>query len=953
MSVWDSRVTRMKKIFTAIILFCLLTGWGLIFSAPASEAMLEQGIEALKTGNYSSAELIFRRLSASDEDEIKDTAWFYLAQSIFYQKNYRSSIYEFTSYLNKCKNLTLCQESRYWLGESYYFLKEYNSAIEEHKRYISKNRNERLAQYAADRIAAIYYEQKRYDEAITEWEKTINRSSDQNANMLRILNIGKTLYLNNKNDEALNRLTPLLNLTGNPPVTSAARLIIGRIYQADGNHVKALTMFNAIPEDLLKTSPYSEAMYYKALSLINRGEILNAKSQLQIFLAIAQGEPLRFNALYELGLINMRAGETEKGLEQLNEAKNTDDLALRLMINKYLGNYYIDKNPSLARTYLENSTDTATNDGKDIQILLAKACIAEKKFTDAEKILNAYQEKYPYGKNIDQVKFLTARIHIENKQTEKAVALFDDLKQNYPFSECIKEIDLYIATGCYNDGNYQKAVNLLNAYLKKNDIENRYDGVKLMAKSYIAMNNLDMARTYVNMVINNYINKVGAVEVIFLFAMALTEKNINSTWYVNVIFEKFPNSEQALKFCLLLGDNAFKTGRYQNAVDYYDRYLKGNRRESKGSAFYNKAVSMYNLKKYNDLIAMLHSGAIPPMDEDQWADIHFILARCYSKAGMYDIAYSLFSESDIKDMPDDVLFIFLKSSVHFGDIQRALRNLGYVKNDRDASEIIYLIASYYKANSAEEDAAKYYTMVIDKYPESEKADFARYERARIFLNRRETGDAIRALKEITNKTLNDDKNALLILCYFSAGEDASAAELTGREIGRLSKKDSYEQILKLNLAYYFKLKNTAMFNRFSSYLRAAVKDQLYVNYMSGKYYYEIQDYFSSFTYFSKMADYENEYNIEALFYLGEISLLVNKKPQQAVRYFERILDIDSENDYAYKARIELALIYNETSQKEEALYILKNIMNGQKKKTIYAIQAENIYNSLKDDIRQN
>ena len=941
----------MKKIFAVIILFCFIGGWGLIFSAPASEAMLEQGIEALKAGNYSSAELIFRRLATSDEGEIKDMAWFYLAQSIFYQKNYRSSIYEFTSYLNKCKTMALCQESRYWLGESYYHIKEYNSAIEEYKRYIGKNKNEPLAQYATDRIAAIYYEQKRYDEAIMEWEKAVNQSSDQNANAVRILNIGKTLYLNNKNDEALSRLTPLLNLTGNLPITSAARIIIGRIYQADGNHVRALAVFNAIPEDLLKTAPYNEVRYYRALSFINRGEILNAKSQLQIFLAITKDEPLRFNALYELGLINMRTGETERGLEQLNEARKTDDPELKLLVNKYLGNYYMDKNPSLARTYLEDSPDTSTSDARDIQILLAKAYIAEKKFTDAERILNLYQEKYPYDKNIDQVKFLTARIYIDKKQSEKALALFEDLKQNYPFSECIKEIDLYIAMNCYNDGDYQKAVNLLNAYLKRNDIESRYDGVKLMAESYIAMNNLNMARTYVNMVINNYINKAGAVDVIFLFAFSSSERGVNAAWYVNVIFEKFPDSEQALRLCLFLGDEAFKTGKYQSAVDYYDRYLKGNRRELKGAVFYNKALALYNLKKYNELISMLRSGAIPPMNEDQWTDIPFILARCYTETGRHDMAYLMLSENDVKIMPEDILFIFLKNAVQFGDIQLALRNLDYVKNNKDVSEITYMIASYYTANSAEENAVKYYTMVIDKYPESEKADFARYEHAKILLNRKDANGAVYRLKEIKNKALNDDRNALLIICYFLAGEDAAAAELTGREIGRLSKKDSYEQILKLNLLYYYNLKNTAMFNRFSYYLRTAAKDQLYVNYMCGKYYYEVQDYFSSLTYFSKVADYENEYNLEAWFRIGEINLLVNRKPQQAVQYFEKVAAVDNESDYGYKARIELALIYNETSRKEEALNILKEIMSRPKK--TYAIQAENIYNSFMDDIRQN
>jgi tetratricopeptide (TPR) repeat protein len=144
-----------------------------------------------------------------------------------------------------------------------------------------------------------------------------------------------------------------------------------------------------------------------------------------------------------------------------------------------------------------------------------------------------------------------------------------------------------------------------------------------------------------------------------------------------------------------------------------------------------------------------------------------------------------------------------------------------------------------------------------------------------------------------------------------------------------------------------------MFNRFAYYLQTASKDSaVYVNYMCGKYYFEAKDYASAFAYFSKIADAENPYSVETWFRLGEISILVNKKPQQAAQYFSQVIEKDKESDYGYQARIELALIYHENAREEEAMSMLKEIMGTQKKRT-YAIQAENIYNSFQNEIKQN
>lgn len=942
----------MSKIFAAIMFFFLTAVIALTLLASPSDVMLEQGLEALKTGNYSSAELIFRRLTSSNDDETKDKAWFYLAQSIFYQKNYKSSIHEFTSYLNKCRTTVLCQESRYWIAESHYHLKEYNKAIEEYKRFIDRNNSPSLVLNAQDKIGHIYFEQKRYDEAIVEWEKTIAKSSDKNANAARILNIGNALHLNYQNKEALERLAPLLTSKTDPKIIAMARIISGKIYQSNGEHARALAIFNNIPDNILKIPPYCEAHYYKALSLIALNSIPNAKSQLQIYLAVTKDDTLRYNAFYELGRLNMETGETEKGLEQLSLVRTYGNPDLKLAANKYLGTYYINNNPALALSYLEESMKLVSDD-KDTTLYLAKAYISNKRFAESKKLLLQYQEKYPYDQNMDQVKFYLAIIHLEQKETKEALQLLESIKANNPFSEYINEVDLYIAIGYYDSGEYQMAVNVLNAYLRRNDSKNKYEATRLMAASHIEMNNINTAKTYINQIINNYINQPQADEIIYRFAITSEERGINASWYMNTIMTRFPDSDSAQRIYLRLGNQAFETQKYAAAINYYDKYLKGGLRESKGEAYYNKLLALLNTKKYNDVITMLKSDSIPPLDEDQWKTIPFILARCYNLTGEQERIYSMFSHQDIDSMPDDILLLFLQSAVAVGDVQLAQNNINRLAADAVArSEVLYSIGSYYKHNTDTANAAKYYQVVIDEYNETPKGDYAKYDYAEILFARGDTTDAILNLKSIKNKALNNNKNILLILCYFKSGDESDAVKLTNNVINLLSKHEYGEQVIRLNLLYYYNQKNTQQFKRFAYYLQTWFKDTLpYVNYICGKYYFEIKDYASSFGYFSKIADSEHEHQTETLFYLAEINLLFYKKPQAALTYYNRVIENDKNSDYGYKSRLQAALILRENAKYEEAALLLRSIIDEKTAQKTYVIQAENIYSLIQDDIK--
>jgi tetratricopeptide (TPR) repeat protein len=142
------------------------------------------------------------------------------------------------------------------------------------------------------------------------------------------------------------------------------------------------------------------------------------------------------------------------------------------------------------------------------------------------------------------------------------------------------------------------------------------------------------------------------------------------------------------------------------------------------------------------------------------------------------------------------------------------------------------------------------------------------------------------------------------------------------------------------------MKNTAQFNRFAGYLAGYYKGNSdYVNFMYGKYFYSLQDFRTSFYYFNKVTGTENAYCLESWFNLGNISLFADKNKQQAIAFYQKIIDRDMESDFGYRARIELSIIYHEINRKDESLKLLREIIAGPSHK-IYHVQAQNLYDSF-------
>ena len=828
-----------KKIFNLLLIFFISAS---LYGAFDSKVMMNQGLEAFRSGNYSSAELLFRRTVEFD-DENRDRAWFYLARSIFQQGKYSAALFEFNTFLTKCRTEALRIESRFWMGESYFNLKQNLKAIEEYKRFLENSKDKILVVTAHDRIAEIYYNQQRYEEAVIEWENAINKSEDREENAVLILKIGQAFFANGEFEKAHERLYPLITSRIDSRSKTEIRITLGQIYQHQGDHRKALTTFNGIPKELATKRPYYNMYYFRALSYLALEKPAPAKADLELFYLIGKESQYYYAAVFELGKLLLETYKTDNGLDLLvkvwEESENTD-LTFRSAI--ILAENVMENDPGRGVEYLEKFKKIDDEESKkELYILLSKAYIRAGKNSEAEELLNEYAELFPYDLNIDEVNFYRARIFLDKGETDKAIEIFESIKRDNPFSKFLNESDYYLGLVNYKKNRLAEAITHLNRYLSRKDkVVNRYEAVTLLVEIYLANGDIASAESQIKKLINQYIAYQNVEETIFNFALKMNEKRPASAGkYFSFILNRFPESDYAMLVNLHYGNEAFNSGNYSKAIPYYEKFLNSNVSKNRGLAFYNLVRAHFNNSNYEKVTEIIGTGKIPPLDETQWREIPLIHARSYYRLENYAQVYMILKWENIIPFSDDDAFMFVDSTIRTGDVVNAESLIEKLK-DRPSvyGRAMELLGNYYKDQNNYQKAEKIYTDILNSDTSGKVKnrtgislavilrDSSNFERSDYYLNRIDDSEFI------------PDRDSLLIVNLFLSGNETAGAEMTLKKINEIKKSNYTEDVVKLNLLYYYNSKNLSRFNYFASMLKKNKDNNHLVEYHSGRLAYD-------------------------------------------------------------------------------------------------------------------
>ncbi|MDY6934266.1 MAG: tetratricopeptide repeat protein [Spirochaetota bacterium] len=939
----------MRILLYLIITFLLAISEETLLLSLDSKALYEQGMEALNSGNFRSSELLFRKIIESDNEEYKDRAWFNLSLSIFHQKKYKSAIFEFNRFLSICTTSNLCPEARYWIAEAHFFLQEYIKSIEEYKRFISQSKNKSLIAFAYDRIGQVYFIQKRYDEAIIEWERALKRSSEKDQNEIRTLNIAEALFLNQNYNGAINLLRQFILYKVDIRISARARLILGRSYQLKGNHAEAMTIFNGVNDSLLSEKPFYDINYYKAISAIAQNNLNDAKLYFNSFITVGKDSVWYYDAKYELGNIYINEGEESEAIDQLEEVKqfaDKEEIRGRALI--ILSKIYLKRNPKKTIAYLEEAISINNPDNrKEVLFLLGKSYIDVKRYKDAKKTLELLIKDYPYDRDIDHAHFFLSMVYLDEGDMDKAIRGFEKIKEINPFSRYIDESYYYLALAYNRNKQTGRAIDLLKKYLSLKNSQKKYEANVQLLELYLIGDDYKNAKKIMKIVIKRYIKQEGVDTVLLKYGKALKKRGLKAGKYFRLIIKNYPKSASAGTVYLTWGDEAFVKKEFKKAEWFYRKYLSVKGRENAASVFLYRIISLYKMRRYKEIISVLEKEDIPRMDDYTSKQISLWVGRSHYQIGQFEEAYNVMYNWNIRDYSIGDLLIITKISLKVGDIKSAKEASELLQGDKDAyAESLYAFGKYYLEEDEIDISIGYFSRIIIESPTSEYTDLAKVEIAEIYIIQNRLSDAIQQLTEIKNQKIVNRKNAMLIVANFRAGNNKKAISLTKTHLKKLTKTEYGEMAIKENLLYYFNKNNLKEFKKYSWYLKKYKGNNSYINYLSGKIYFDQNKYKSSYYFFYKLAQVKNEYTEESLFYLGIISLFQQKNTERAVGYFNRIIKeknpTNQDSKFLVQAKIYLSIILKERGNMADSKKILKDILRSSEN-MMWKTQAENLF----------
>ncbi len=913
------------------------------FSQQSGKLLYEQGLEAFKSKNYGSAELIFRKVVESD-DQYKDSAWYYMAISIFYQKKYKSAVFELNRFLLICSSAELCNKSRYWIAECYYYQNDYSTAVEEYKRFISANKNiyPEMIKESYLKLGKIYFIQQRYAEAINEYDNAVKyaavKSEIEELNLL----IAETFYADKNYLSAVQYLDKSI-LSKDKATRSKAYLLQGRINFEQKSYQSALESFNRIDKDFQNEESYISAFYYKALCFEKIKDINNAIVSYDNFIKLSQKGNEYYDARFRRAILykSVNFSESLAEMKQIYNETNSSDIKQKAAIELALFEFE-NGNKTAAINYLKNISIELNDSNKETILMLGDVYMQIGEFEQAEKIFSSILDKYRFDKDADRYQFYYALVFLNKGDYVKAAQNFEKIRELNPFSIYINESIFYISKAEYENKNYQKAANLLNQYLAIRTIEFRFEAMKSLHLTYIQLDDKTRADNAIALLVKSYMRSDDLSVNIYNHLEFLKKRKASSLYYENLLISTYPRSKFSAFVFKDRAENAFKEKNFRLAEQNYTAYLEIIGNNADLESFVKKAQSIYAQKNYEKTIYYLQNEKLSVYNADAFFNILLLLAKSYYNTGEYNKSYEYFSQIRDQKFQDEDNFILFDVYVKRKLLSKALEVMAQLENNKQFyPECLYIIASYHKNYNEYEEALRYLDVLEKEFPGNYYEDLAIYEKADIDYKIENTDEAVKKILRIKNVKLKVKGDILLSLIYLKTGKLNDASKIVNKNILSFVKVPEGEFLLKSLIEFSYNNKDINSITTYSGYLVKNYNGNvIYSDYYKAKYYFDVKNFQRSFGLYTNVSKVESQYSDEAFYYLGEISLYFYRKNAQAIDMYAKVSK--NSNELYMKSRINLAMLYFESGKVDECRQIL-NELRQLDKSIKYQKQAENLY----------
>ncbi|MBP7902181.1 MAG: tetratricopeptide repeat protein [Spirochaetes bacterium] len=924
------------RLIAAVFGFALAAS---LLNAQTSDIYFQQGLEAYKSGNFGSAELLFRKV-IEKRDSYQERGNFYLAACLFRQDKYDEAIFEFNRFQLLSRNQELISESRFYIAESYYLKNDFIKAIEEYKRFISigQKADAGMRTLASERIGTIYYNRGRFDEALIEWKNILPSLPKDKADRIK-LKIAEALYQNGQYAEALEYLDTISTQSSAGDISFQAQiaLALGIINTEIEKPSIALRNFARIPEDLLSKQPYSRSYYYSAKAYFELSQTDEALKSLNKYFSFGESAEMYDDAVFLNGILSINR-DPRSALESIYTVFNrTKNNSLRVKTAVFLSKYYIERGRhGDALPYLEFVAKNKASEEKEISYFLGEAYIFSKKYDKAEKLFLSMAEKYKYDNDSDRIFFMLSVVYFWKKDKTSFESYHSKISEFNQFSPYKKEILFYKGVERFEESDYVKSENFLREYVSSVKPKYLNEARNYLFRLYVFMNDPVKSGDILDKIIADKSIPAGFERLLTQYLVRFPSVSRRSAAYTDYVLKNYRGSESFAQIVKSRADDFFKKGNFKLAETEYTLFLDEMGNDYDIDVYVGKVLSLYNQKKYQETIDFISLQKLKRYDEKKTTEIVRILALSYYNIKNYERAYSSISviSDKLTDITDYQMIFDL--SLATKDINAAVRlSNNFLETPVKHAEALYRIALFYENYKNEASAKEFFIKLISDHPDNAFSDYARIELSKYDMISGFFNVAESRLLQISNPKLSEEKDLYLSETLFLKEQPYDALKLARAYSSKRIKNENKEiaiSVFQRSAEFSFmsgSLNDLDVFSRALIALKPESRNEM--NLFLAKLTYEKNDFRNAYNYISRI-DLKANSDASAYYIKGMILLHYYKNIQSAVAVFTEMQSVFPEDDYERsKAEFELARIYYDRNENQKAVDLLSRLKNSANK----------------------
>lgn len=892
-------------------------------------ALYKLGTIYYATGEYRKCrERLIVLLNDYNESPLRGTAYYWVGKSFSSEKRYLEAEEFLKEAVSNRTDNKFVDYSLYSLANLYEATNRYDDAVIYYDELLAYYRESRLAPYAQLRIGSCYFQLREYDKAILELsDPLILELPIRHQNESNYL-LANSFFRLKEYENASNIYKQLLS---NYPEENIAREVeysLAWVSFQMQNYDEAYRVFDKLASNGNDTIAVN-SLYWSAECKRYLGDDQSSVDIYQKFLNTFPTHNLAPYSKFSLGIIEFNRGKYAEAERFLINSLSSTYKEIKGKSYTLLGEISLKKKDFItAETYFQNAVNTSllSEDISNRAILgLGVTQFYLSKFDDAVLNLSDLTARHQRFEK-DKVNFYLAESYFAQKKYESALRHYQRVDENNQTLQ--KETLLGRAYSYFNLKDFSNSSFYFNEFLRKYPNDKNYNDAKLrLADSYYGIKSFDKASIIYAEVFDRNVDALKNDLAYYQYGQSLFKAGRSSEAIekLRTLQSIYRNSRFADDSQYLIGWIRFQQNRFNEAIENYKQIFSRYPQSSlKPIAIYSIGDSYYNLGEYDSALTY-YVNLITEYPRTRYVfDALNGIQYCYiakdEPAKAIAIIDQFTSNNPNSEFRDEITL--RKGEIYYslGDYANAEKSyLEFIQkypNSGFAPEAYYWLAKSLNILNRKEDAAGYFSLLIEKYLKSKFGIDAVLELGNIFSERKEYQAAL----DIYDKSLKkiDDAKRLPEVIFEKAKVQIETADIPG----------AYKTFGEI-ITYYDETIFAAK-SKIELGILEMVRGQ-YEN--AGGYFRDLGE--------SRLDDL----GAQAQYLLG-VTLFEQKKYSDAISAFVRVRSIFSTYDLWYsKSLIMLGDCYAKLNDKKQAREMYRAVISRHSKDELGA-EARKKLNSL-------